>query len=264
MFTQRMLISLLRERNFIHINEIDRVFMDMLKIEKLSVEIAGRKILHDVELEIPSGEVHVIFGPNGSGKSSLIMSILGHPAYKVVSGRIIFDGRDITNLPLNERVKLGLGVAYQSPPAVKGVKLKTIVTRLSNEERILGLTRSLNLSQEILERDLNVGFSGGEIKRSEILQVMAQNPKFAIFDEPDSGVDVENLHAIGRIIGEFLEERSGLLVTHTGHILKHVRVHRAHVIINGTVACSGDPEKIFNQIMRNGYKWCEKCLEKRC
>lgn len=239
-------------------------FVNMLRIEKLSVEIAGKRILHDVELEVPSGEVHVIFGPNGSGKSSLIMTILGHPAYKVISGKIIFNGQDITNLPLNERAKLGLGVAYQSPPAVKGVKLKTVVTKLSDEDRILELTQSLNLPHEILERDLNVGFSGGEIKRSEILQVMAQNPKFAIFDEPDSGVDVENLRAIGRIIGEFLGERSGLLVTHTGHILEHVKVHRAHVIINGTIACTGDPEKVFNQITKNGYKWCEKCLERKC
>lgn len=238
--------------------------MNMLKVEKLSVEIAGKRVLHDVELEVPSGEVHVIFGPNGSGKSSLIMSILGHPAYKVVSGRIIFDGRDITNLPLDERVKLGLGVAYQSPPSVKGVKLKTVLTRLSDEERILRLTRELNLSHEILERDLNLGFSGGEVKRSEILQVMAQNPRFAIFDEPDSGVDIENLRAIGRIIGEFLGERSGLLVTHTGHILEHVKVQKAHVIINGTIACTGDPKKVFDQITRNGYKWCEKCLERKC
>ncbi len=236
----------------------------MLRVENLVVEVAGRRILNGLNLEIPAGEVHVIFGPNGSGKSSLIMAILGHPAYRVTGGRILFDGRDITGMPADTRVRLGIGVAHQTPPAIRGVKLKSILQRLADEESILGLARSMNLQHELLERDINVGFSGGEVKRSEIMQVIAQNPKFAIFDEPDSGVDIENLRVIGRLIGDFLRGRSGLLITHTGHILQHVDVHEAHVIINGTIACSGDPWRVFNQITRNGYRWCERCLEKRC
>jgi Fe-S cluster assembly ATP-binding protein len=236
----------------------------MLRVENLVVEVGGRRVLNGLNLEIPAGEVHVIFGPNGSGKSSLIMAILGHPAYRVIEGRILFDGHDITKVPTNTRVNLGIGVAHQTPPVIRGVKLKSVLQRLADDESVLRLARSLNLQHELLERDINVGFSGGEVKRSEIMQVIAQNPKFAIFDEPDSGVDIENLHVIGRLIGDFLRERSGLLITHTGHILQHVDVHKAHVIINGTIACSSDPWKVFNQITKNGYRWCEKCLEKRC
>jgi len=235
----------------------------MLKIENLSVAVGGKKILNDINLEIPDGKVHVIFGPNGSGKSSLIMTIMGHPAYRILKGRIIFDGVDITEMPMDERARLGIGVAHQNPPAVRGVKVKTVLERFCNEGKILELTKSLNLPHEILNRDINVGFSGGEIKRSEILQVIAQNPKFVMFDEPDSGVDIENLKAIGRIIGDFLKGRSGLLVTHMGHILEHVGVHQAHVIMDGTIVCSGEPKRIFDQITANGYRWCEKCLEKK-
>ena len=230
----------------------------MLKVENLSVEVAGKRVLEGVDLEVPRGEVHVLFGPNGSGKTSFIMAVLGFPSYRVTSGKIRFDGTDITATPINERVKLGIGVAFQTPPAIRGVKLGDILRHLAEGETEK-LIEAVNLPPELLGRDLNLAFSGGELKRSEVLQVLAQKPKFAIFDEPDSGVDVENLEVVGRSIENFFENRTGLLITHLGYILRYVKADRAHVMFNGTVACSGKPEGILNQIMKKGYKWCERC-----
>jgi len=234
--------------------------LSVLKIEDLSVRIADKKVLNGVNLEVPKRETHILLGPNGSGKTSLIMSILGSPSCQVLSGRIRFDGTDITNLPTDERARLGLGVAFQNPPAIRGVKLGDVFRHIAKGEvSEVELTRITNIPMEFLERDLNLGFSGGELKRSEIFQVLAQRPSFAIFDEPDSGVDVENLEIIGKAISEFLKGRSGLLITHLGHILRYVDTDVAHVLVGGKIACSGEPSRIFNLIMKRGYRWCEKC-----
>jgi len=239
----------------------------ILKIEDLTVKIADRKVLNGIDLEVPKGETHVLLGPNGSGKTTLIMSILGFPSCQVLSGRILFDDTDITGLPTDECARLGLGVAFQSPPAIRGVKLGDVLKHIAKGEvDELELARITNIPMEFLERDLNLGFSGGELKRSEIFQVLAQRPSFAIFDEPDSGVDVENLEVIGKAISEFLKRRSGLLITHLGHILRYVRADVAHVLVKGKVACSGEPNRIFDLIMKRGYKWCERCpkVKKPC
>ena len=241
--------------------------MAILKIEDLTVKIADRKVLNGIDLEVPKGETHVLLGPNGSGKTTLIMSILGFPSCQVLSGRILFDDTDITGLPTDECARLGLGVAFQSPPAIRGVKLGDVLKHIAKGEvDELELARITNIPMEFLERDLNLGFSGGELKRSEIFQVLAQRPSFAIFDEPDSGVDVENLEVIGKAISEFLKRRSGLLITHLGHILRYVRADVAHVLVKGKVACSGEPNRIFDLIMKRGYKWCERCpkVKKPC
>ncbi len=232
----------------------------ILTIEDLTVKIAGKKVLNGLNLEVPEGETHVLLGPNGSGKTSLIMSILGFPSCRILSGRILFDGTDITNLPTDERTKLGLGVAFQSPPSIRGVKLGEVFKHIAKGEvDEIGLAKITNIPMEFLERDLNLGFSGGELKRSEIFQLLAQRPNFALFDEPDSGVDVENLEIIGKAISWFLKGRSGLLITHLGHILRYVKADVAHVMFYGMIACSGKPSKIINLIMKRGYKWCEKC-----
>lgn len=232
----------------------------MLRINGLKVEVADKMVLKGIDLEIPRGEVHALFGPNGSGKTSLIMAILGFPNFRVVSGGIWLNGVDITAMPINERVRLGIGVAFQNPPAIRGVKLGDILNLLAEREvDAEGLAERVNIPREFLGRDINLGFSGGELKRSEILQVLAQRPDFAIFDEPDSGVDVENLKVVGRAINSFVKGRSGLLVTHLGHILRYIKADEAHVMIDGTIACSGKPIKILSQILKEGYKWCEKC-----
>ena len=237
---------------------------NILEIKDLSVEVSGKRVLNNVNLQIPEGEVHVLFGPNGSGKSSLIMTILGFPAFKVVSGKIFFKGVDITNLPINERVKLGISVAFQNPPTIRGVKLGGILNHLmQNKEKINSFLTKLNFPLDFLERDINLGFSGGEIKKSEILQVLAQGGDFIILDEPDSGVDVENLMILGKVIGETLRGRSAMIITHLGTILRYVNAHMAHVLINGTIVCSGSPTKILGQILNEGYAWCEKCLQIR-
>ncbi len=232
----------------------------MLKIENLTVEIAGKRVLEGVNLEIPKGETHVLLGPNGSGKTSLITSILGFPNCRVLSGKIRFNGTDITTMSTDERVKLGIGVAFQTPPQIRGVKLGDVLRYLTkgkvDEVKLAGTT---NIPMDFFGRDLNLGFSGGELKRTEILQLLAQRPDFAIFDEPDSGVDVENLEVIGKAINELLKKRSGLLITHLGHILRYLKVDKAHVMFYGMIACSGKPTNIINRVMKRGYKWCERC-----
>jgi len=245
--------------------------LNALKIEDLCVKVGEKGVLEGVNLEIPKGEVHVLFGPNGSGKTSLIMSILGFSGFRIVSGKIWLNGTDITNLPINERVKLGIGVTFQQPPAIRGVKLGDVINSFMEKEaeaekQKYELTETVNFPREFLERDLNLGFSGGELKRSEVLQVLAQKPDFVMLDEPDSGVDVENLELVGKVINDFLKERTGLLITHLGYIMRYVDTDKAHVLIDGTIACSGKPTKVLGTILREGYEWCKKCpvREKRC
>jgi len=234
---------------------------NILEIQNLSVEVSGKRILNKVNLQIPEGEVHVLFGPNGSGKSSLIMALLGFPSYKIVEGKIIFKGKDITNLPTNERVKMGISVAFQNPPAIRGVKLGEVLNHLiPDKNKMNDLLNKVKFTPNFLERDINLGFSGGEIKKSEILQVLAQNGDLLILDEPDSGVDVENLRVLGEVINELLRDRSALIITHLGVILRYVNTDRAHVLLNGTIVCSGPPVKILGQILNEGYVWCMKCI----
>ncbi|MCD6325081.1 ABC transporter ATP-binding protein [Candidatus Bathyarchaeota archaeon] len=236
----------------------------MLEINSLTVEVSGKRVLEDVDLQIAKGEVHVLFGPNGSGKSTLLMTILGFPTYRVVSGEIIFKGKDITNLPINERVNLGINVAFQNPPVIRGVKLGEIIEHwIPDQNEIDNLLEKVKFPSEFLKRDVNLGFSGGEIKKSEVLQMMAQGGDFLMLDEPDSGVDVENLQLVGRVIDEMLRDRSGLIITHQGYILRFVNADVAHVLIEGTIACSGKPTKILSQILREGYGWCLKCPRRK-
>ena len=237
---------------------------NLLEINSLTVEVSGKRVLEDVDLQIAKGEVHVLFGPNGSGKSTLLMAILGFPAYRVVSGEIIFKGKDITNLPINERVNLGINVAFQNPPVIRGVKLGEIIEHwIPDQNEIDNLLEKVKFPSEFLKRDVNLGFSGGEIKKSEVLQMLAQGGDFLMLDEPDSGVDVENLQLVGRVIDEMLRDRSGLIITHQGYILRFVNADVAHVLIEGTIACSGKPTKILSQILREGYGWCMKCPRRK-
>lgn len=239
----------------------------MLKIEGLYVTVGERLVLNDINLDVGDGEVHVLFGPNGSGKSSLVMTILGHPAYKVINGRIIFKGIDITDMPTEERVKLGIAVALQNPPKLHGIRLKDLLGKVAEgrlrDDGLLKLIDRLKVNESLLNRYVNVGFSGGEVKKCELLQAFTLNPELLILDEPDSGVDVENLEIIGRAISEVVEGRSALVITHHGYILKYLRPKRAHIMFNGYIACDGEPEEILRQISQRGYSWCEKCISMR-
>ncbi len=244
----------------------------MLEIENLSVSVEGKRILKDVNLHIMKGETIALFGPNGSGKTSLLHTIIGMPGYRVENGKIIFRGEDITKLSIDERAKLGIGMAFQRPPAIRGVKLRDILRicmekrNAFNEGKIDDFTKKMNLLN-FKARDINLGFSGGEIKRSELLQLLAQNPEFIMFDEPDSGVDLVSINLIGQVINELLEKdtmagrrtRAGMIISHAGYILDYVNADRAYVMLNGTLYCSGNPRDILKDIRVKGYEGCVIC-----
>ena len=243
----------------------------MLEIKQLSVAIEGREILHGVNLTIKTGETHVLFGPNGSGKTTLLMAILGFPKYKVTKGSIAFNGKDITRLPLDERARLGIGMSFQRPPVVRGVKTRDMMAAClkgrDGEGAISQLAERADLS-DFLEREINYGFSGGEIKRSELMQIMAQRPELVLLDEPESGVDLENIVLIGQLINDLLEKECpirlrrcmGLIITHTGHILDYVNARTGYVMCDGVIGCEGDPHEILKTIKEKGYGECIKCM----
>lgn len=242
----------------------------MLKIENLKVSVDGKEIIKNVNLEIKEGETHILIGPNGGGKTTLLLTIMGLPKYKVLEGRIIFDGIDITYIPPNERAKLGIGLMFQKPPRINGVKLLQLCELMVKEqnmdaEKIFKLADRINLKEHLL-RDVNSGFSGGELKRSELLQILCQNPKLVLLDEPESGVDLDNLGLIGTIINELLEKdkvkgrkRSGLIVTHLGYVLNYINSDIGHVLMDGEIVCNGNPRDLFEEIKKYGFERCKKC-----
>jgi len=243
----------------------------LLEIKDLWVEIEGKEVLKGISLSIPVGETHIIFGRNGSGKTSLLMTIMGFPAYRVKHGQIIFKGEDITHLPPYERAKRGIGIMFQRPPTIKGVKLREILKLCAKENgvKIEELARTFQFSS-FLDREVNKGFSGGELKKSELLQLLVQDPDLVLLDEPESGVDLENIHLIGEMIKKLLQKdvhrprkKSGLIITHTGFILKYVTADLGYVIMNGEIYCKGNPLEIFEGIQKFGYEGCQQCL-KRC
>ena len=242
--------------------------MEILRVENLHVEVEGKEILKGIDFGISKNEVCVLFGPNGAGKTTLLMSILGSPNYKITDGRIIFNGMDITNLEMNERASLGIGVAFQNPPEIIGVKLRDIL-RICTRKRVneelteneLKLVEKFKLTR-FLDRDINVGFSGGEKKRVEILQLLSMRPKLLLLDEPDSGVDVESLRLIGNEIQRYIHETGGsaLIITHHGEILEHVDAKTGFILLDGRISRRGNPGVIFHDILKSGYRECVKCL----
>jgi len=245
-----------------------------LSIEQLSVEVEGREILHNINLEMKLGETHVLFGPNGSGKTTLLMAIMGFPKYRVTRGKIIFKGHDITTLPLDERARLGIGMSFQRPPVVRGVKMRDMVAACfggrEHEESISQLAEKADLA-DFLDREMNYGFSGGEIKRSELLQLLAQRPALTLIDEPESGVDLVNIALIGELMNSLLEKDSpiperkcmGFIITHTGHILDYVNARTGYVMCDGVIGCEGDSREILATIREKGYQECIQCFLRR-
>ncbi len=242
----------------------------MLEVQDLWVEVEGKEVLKGVSLSIPVGETHVLFGRNGSGKTSLLMTIMGFPEYRVRHGKIFFKGEDITDLPPYERARLGIGIMFQRPPSIKGVKLKEMLELCAREDgyRIRELAREFGF-EDFLERDVNLGFSGGELKKSELLQLLVQSPDLALIDEPESGVDMENIEVIGKMIRKLLQkdthrprQKSGLIITHTGFILHYVPADRGYVMLDGRIYCQGNPQEIFEGIQKHGYEECLKCLKR--
>lgn len=233
----------------------------VLEVRNLTVEVEGKQILKSVSFQVNEEETVCLFGPNGAGKSTLLYTLIGYPGYKIVGGEILFKGKLINDLPVNERAKLGMGIAFQHPPKLIGVKLKDLLDLASNgtsSEEIRELAERLKMT-DFLERDVNFGFSGGEMKRAEILQLAALKPELLLLDEPDSGVDVENVELLGREIQALLKGRSGLIITHIGYILNFIKADRAIVLYEGKVACEGEPFKVLKDIKDKGYKACWEC-----
>ncbi len=243
----------------------------MLEIRDLSVEVAGKQVLHDINMNIMSGYTSILFGPNGSGKSTLLMTIMGFENYEVTEGNIIFHGEDITDLSVHDRARMGIGMLQQRPPNIPGVKLRGLLQAVSEGEiDVEGLASELEFKR-FLDRELNVGFSGGELKRSEILQLMAQNPCLYLLDEPESGVDLESIDKVGKILNELLsgkiacagrkgkDGKSALVISHTGQILDYIEADRAYVLCNGTIQCTGNPRELLEQIRERGYEECIRC-----
>ncbi len=251
----------------------------MLKIEDLHVKIGEREVLKGLNLEMARGETFILFGPNGSGKTTLLMTLMGFSGFDVVQGKISFRDHDITHRSIYERARLGMGMSFQRPPTINGLKTRHLVQLCSRDQEaeVESLAKEVKL-EEFLDRDINSGFSGGEIKRSELLQLMAQRPKLLLFDEPESGVDLENMALIGkmvkRLLGQELKPRddmsmkqqkqnidtSGLIITHTGYILDYINADRGMVMYDGVLCCESRPRDILDQVSKYGYEECVKCL----
>jgi Fe-S cluster assembly ATP-binding protein len=239
----------------------------MLKIENLRAEIEGQEILKGLDLEINKGEIHAIMGPNGSGKSTLSNVLMGHPRYEVTSGSITFEGEDVLELEPDERAKLGMFLAFQYPSEVPGVSVANFLRTAVNSvrEKELSPMEMYKLLQEKMaimqmdfkfaERYLNEGFSGGEKKRNEILQMLMLDPRLAIMDETDSGLDIDALQVVAKGVNELRgPEFSAMIITHYQRILRYIEPDYVHVMLDGRLVTSGGKE-LADQLEEHGYDW---------
>jgi len=246
--------------------------MDILEVKGLSVKVEDKLILKDVTFSLKDGVSHILFGPNGSGKTTLISTLMGLPGYEVVSGKIFFQGQDITEKSVDERAKLGIVVSFQSPPEITGVKLgdllKLCLGKKVNDEFSAQEQEQIEAFRlgGFLDRDISMGFSGGERKRSEILQLMFLKSKLLLLDEPDSGVDVESLKLIADAIQRYVASTgsSALIITHKGDILEYVQAEYACILLGGQFHCFTEPMAIYEDIKRLGYKGCVACRKRTC
>src|ERR671910_894691 len=239
----------------------------MLKIENLHAEIDGNEILKGLGLEVGKGEIHAIMGPNGSGKSTLANVLMGHPRYDVTEGSVILEDQDVLELEPDERAKMGLFLAFQYPSEVPGVSvanfLRTAVNSVREEElspmemyKLLQKKMAvMRMDPKFAERYLNEGFSGGEKKRNEILQMLMLEPRLAILDETDSGLDIDALQVVARGVNEMRgPEFSAVLITHYQRILRYIDPDRVHVMLDGRLVTSGERE-LADELEDRGYDW---------
>lgn len=241
----------------------------MLRVENLWVSVGGRQVLKGVTFSMGYGEINVLFGPNGAGKTTFMMALMGFPKYTIDEGKIFFKGVDVTNHDLFDRARLGLGISFQRPPTVRGVTLQKMIEIIADDgvddQYIKEKIEQLNLSGH-LQRGLNDGFSGGEMKRSELLQLMVQRPDLVLIDEPESGVDIENISLVGNAINSLIgkdkvkdPKRGALIITHTGYILDFVNADKGYIVFNGVFVCRGNPRDILSEIKKHGYRRCAEC-----
>lgn len=239
---------------------------NLLYIKNLKVNAHDKEILHGLDLTVGRGETHVIMGPNGAGKSTLGNALMGNPAYEVTDGEIIFDGKPLLDLAVNERAKAGLFMSFQNPLEVPGVSLRNFIRsakeqRTGKRVRTWDFMKSMNSALEILQmdpdyadRDLNVGFSGGEKKKAEILQLLLLEPTLAILDETDSGLDVDAVRTVSAGIEEFQKrsDSSLIIITHSTGILSSLHVDRTHILVDGKIVADGDAS-LVEEINANGF-----------
>jgi len=239
-----------------------------LRIENLSASIGGKKILKGVDLTVKGGEIHALMGPNGAGKSTLGNVLIGHPDYVIDGGRILLDGKDLTAEMPEQRARAGLFLAFQSPISIPGVKissfLRTAYKQLHPEDKI-GITEFFNrvkdelklvgLDESFISRSVNDGFSGGERKRFEVLQMAILKPRIVVLDEIDSGLDVDALRLVAEEIVKYHSSEVGfLIVTHYQRILKNIDPDHVHVLVDGKIAKNGD-KSLALKIEEEGYDW---------
>lgn len=238
----------------------------LLEVKNLKVSVDGSVILDGLSMTIGSGEIHVLMGPNGAGKSTLVNTIMGHPQYKVESGSILFEGKDITDAPADERARLGLFLSFQSPEEVPGVSLENFmrtsraavtgkpVKLFAYQKELKQRMAELGMEESYASRYLNVGFSGGEKKKSEILQMLMLDPKLAILDETDSGLDVDAVKIVSQGVEKFKNsENSLLIITHNTKILEFLKVDRVHVLMDGRIVTTGDAG-LIDRINESGFQ----------
>ncbi len=247
--------------------------MSSLEIRNLHVEVADKKILKDFNLTIKSGEIHALMGPNGTGKSTLSYAIMGHPRYKVTEGQILLDGKNLFELTTDERANLGLFLAFQYPVAIPGVTLANFIRTAMNSKRkflnksdkgisIVDFRKQLKAKMDLLKMDyafagryLNEGFSGGEKKRAEILQMAMLEPRFAILDETDSGLDIDALRIVSEGVNTLAGDHLGVLViTHYQRMLNYIKPDYVHILYGGRIVESGKAEMAL-KLEENGYDW---------
>ena len=239
---------------------------ELLEIDNLYVNAGEKEILKGIDLKINKGEIHVIMGPNGSGKTTTANAIFNNPEYKKTEGSILFENEDITNLSPDEIARKGVFMSFQLPEEIPGISvtnfLKTAKNKITGEpvkifkfkEEVKQKMNDLQIKPEYSERDLNVGFSGGEKKKNEILQMLVLNPKLAILDETDSGLDVDAINVVSKGIEMFKnKDNAVLIITHNAKILKNLKVDFVHVLVNGKIVKTGG-EEIIRDIEENGYK----------
>lgn len=240
---------------------------ELLKVRDLHLAVGEKEILHGINLDIMPGETHVLMGPNGAGKSTLGYALMGSPKYAVTAGSIVFDGEDITKLSADKRAKAGIFLSFQNPLEVPGITLASFLKAALEERRgtrikawdfrkeLRAAMALLEMDAKYAERDLNAGFSGGEKKKAEILQLLLLNPKLAILDETDSGLDVDAVKIVSRGIKTFQEQGEGalLVITHNTKILEALDVDRTHILARGSLAKSGGAD-LVEEIARHGFE----------
>lgn len=241
--------------------------MSLLEIKNINVSVDDKQVLHDVSLEINAGETHVLMGPNGAGKSTLGNTLMGNPLYALRGGEIIFDGAKINGEATDKRAKMGMFMTFQTPLEVAGISLENFIRSalaqktgervklFAFQKELKAMMKLLDMDESYAGRDLNVGFSGGERKKSEILQLLMLKPKFAILDETDSGLDVDAVRTVSRGIEEYQKTQDGalLIITHSTRILEALHVDKTHILVKGHLVKTGDGS-LVDEINERGFE----------